>query len=53
MKSNKRILNGKGAQRKAMIYIEGNPCHVLESLYIPNTLNYFVQLNANYLHPIM
>jgi hypothetical protein len=36
----------------AIIYIEGHPCHVLESLYVPNTLNYFVQLNANYVCPV-
>jgi hypothetical protein len=53
MESNKKILNGKGAKRMAIIYTEGHPCHVLESLYVPNTLNYFVQLNANYVYPVM
>ena len=40
MKRNKRILNGKGGKRMAVVYIEGYPCYVLEKLYVPNTANF-------------
>jgi len=52
MKRNKRILNGKGAKRMAVVYMEGHPCHVLESLYVTNTSDYFVQSNAKYVSPV-